>query len=156
MCLRHFQGENLSTDFAQHFFSCVYGRLHKSSPGESPGLVQLHRALVAGWGGVGETGWKWDIRGKIDCRMKPYADKLCVVLYFSVRSSKSSTYGRHFANKAWGRELGFYSGGWGRREKWRACRGCSALTDWAGKPVGSWECFWSGLLHKGMWNMKMK
>ena len=34
--------------------------------------------------------------------MKPYADKLCVVLYFSVRSSRSNTYGRHFANKAWG------------------------------------------------------
>ena len=36
------------------FFQLCYGRLHKSSPG----IVRLHRALGAGWGGVGETGWK--------------------------------------------------------------------------------------------------
>ena len=34
--------------------------------------------------------------------MKPYADKLFVVLYFSVRSSKSSPHGRQFANVPWG------------------------------------------------------
>ena len=45
------------------FFQLCYGRLHKSSPG----LTRLHRALGAGWGGVGETGWKWRIRDKIDC-----------------------------------------------------------------------------------------
>ena len=133
-------------DFAQYFFSCV-----------SPGIVRLHRALGAGWVGVGETGWKWDIRVKIDCHMKPYADKLFVVLYFSVRSSRSSAHGRHFANIPWGRELGFYSARWMRKaRKMETSRGHSALTDWAGKPIGSWESFLSSLLHEGRWNMKKK
>ena len=44
-------------------------------------------------------------------KLKPYADKLFVVLYFPVRSSRSSAHGRRFANIPWGRELGFYSGG---------------------------------------------
>ena len=97
-----------------------YYPLHKSSLG----IVRLHRALGAGWGGVGETGWKWDIRVKIDCHMKPYADKLFVVLYFSVRSSRSSAHGRHFANIPWGRELGFYSARWMRKaRKMETCRG---------------------------------
>ena len=135
------------------FFQLCYGRLHKSSPG----IVRLHRALGAGWGGVGETGWKWDIRVKIDCHMKPYADKLFVVLFFSVRSSRSSAHGRHFANIPWGKELGFYSARWMRKaRKMETCRGHSALTDWAGKPIGSWESFLSSLLHEGRWNMKMK
>ena len=125
------------------FFQLCYGRLHKSSPG----IVRLHRALGAGWGGVGETGWTWDIRVEIDCHMKPYADKLFVVLYFSVRSSRSSAHGRHFANIPWGRELGFYSARWMRKaRKMETSRGHSA----------SWESFLSSLLHEERWNMKMK
>ena len=46
---------------------------------------------------LGETGWKHgSIRGKIDCRMQSYADKPFIVLFFSVRSSRSSAHGRHF------------------------------------------------------------
>lgn len=68
-----FKERNSSTDFVQYFFSCVMASLHKSSPG----LAWLHhRALGAGRGGVGETGWKWDNRGKIDCRIKPSAGKV--------------------------------------------------------------------------------
>ena len=92
-----------------------------------------------------------DIGVKIDCHMKPYADKLFVVLYFSVRSSRSSAQGRHFANIPWGRELGFYSARWVRKaRKMETSRGHSALTD------GSWESFLSSLLHERRWNMKMK
>ena len=42
--------------------------------------------------------WKLggSIRGKIDCRMQSYADKPFIVLFFSVRSSRSSAHGRHF------------------------------------------------------------
>ena len=46
---------------------------------------------------LGETEWKHgSIRGKIDCRMQSYADKPFIVLFFSVRSSRSSAHGRHF------------------------------------------------------------
>ena len=109
------------------FFQLCYGRLHKSSPG----IVRLHRALGAGWGGVGETGWKWDIRVKIDCHMKPYADKLFVVLYFSVRSSRSSAHGRHLQIYHGGGSWVFIArGGWGRREKWRLAGERSNRLSW--------------------------
>ena len=38
-----------------------------------------------------------------------------------------------------------------KARKMEAYRGHSALTDWANKPIGSWESFWSGLLHEGRW-----
>ena len=74
--------------------------------------------------GRGRGNWveAWSIRGKIDCRMKSYADKLFIVLYFPVRSSRSTLMVdilQLVPNTPWGRELGFFSGGWGRREKWR-------------------------------------
>ena len=89
-----------------------------------------------------------DIGVKIDCHMKPYADKLFVVLYFSVRSSRSSAHGRHFANIPWGRELGFYSARWVRKaRKMETSRGHSALTDWAGK-VFKWFAAWEKVKHE--------
>ena len=109
--------------------------------------------------GVGRDRGNWvEVRHQgQDCHMKPYADKLFVALYFSVRSTRSSAHGRHFANIPWGRELGFHSARWMRKaRKMETCRGHSALTDWAGKPIGSWESFWSSLLHDGRWNMTMK